>query len=140
MDSLGGSSAQVDGYDLVQSFCLAAEKWQRHESLLYISIFNCKHYSTKPDPGQVSNCCARFRNSPRKASVRAVSRPRHKTPTTTGAKSSSFKTRMCDEVLAFGTATDKPMPKPLDTYVSIKSSESTSIPATASLMPPCRAT
>src|SRR5947208_14047749 len=81
MDSLGGSSAQVDGYDLVQSFCLAAEKWQRHESLLYISIFNCKHYSTKPDAGQVSNCCARFRNSPRKASVRAVSRPRHKTPT-----------------------------------------------------------
>src|SRR5712671_2580904 len=46
VDRLGSARTQVDGYNLLQPLWLAAEKWQRHESLLYGSIFNCKHYST----------------------------------------------------------------------------------------------
>src|SRR5258708_27710088 len=46
MDRLGSARTQVDGYNLLQPLWLAAEKRQRHESLLYGSIFNCKHYST----------------------------------------------------------------------------------------------
>ena len=64
-----------------------------------------------------------------KASVELVSLPRHNEPTTTDTKSSNFKTLRRSEILVLGAATDKPMPNPFAAQVSVKSSESTSIPA-----------
>jgi hypothetical protein len=48
-------------------------------------------------------------------------------------RSSNFKTRTCGEILVWGPATDNPMPNPFAASGSIKSSESTSLPASQTI-------
>jgi len=86
-------------------------------------------------PGQVSNCCARRPNSTRKASVKAVRLPRHKHADYYWGKVVQLQDRDAGRILAFGTGTARPIPKPSATCnVSVKSSGSTSI-ATGETIP-----
>ena len=66
---------------------------------------------------------ARTLASARNAASSGGVRPRHSAPTATGGISASGKARTLGESVLCGTATVKPMPNPVATYVSIKSTE-----------------
>src|SRR5207249_4067989 len=69
----------------------------------------------RPSPNAQPSRFARNCSSSRNAWSRAEVLPRHSAPMTTDGQPASGKSRTFGDVFAFGTITDRPMPKPLAT-------------------------